>query len=276
MQRFLILILLNASLCAEEKSPSPGKEENWLQKNIEEQQKLQSNRTANEADKINPFQAIAKPNEEKPKSTEPFALIQNKETAVNKPINKIEAPRPINTDTSFKPAVSGMLSDNFNQIQGEKQSRAAVERIDSANKESDRLNTQEEDPIEKARKERIQQNLNSKANDKLFDNKFELPGSFDHPNAETQRKNPYLSENQNRFQQNRDSFGTTPVNNLQTIQMIKPIETPQMIQNPALNRSVFENQKLRNENQKPIYNQMMTIPGTGRSRIQDPNDFLRR
>lgn len=274
MQRFLLPFALCAFLCAEEKSTPNGKEENWLEKNIQEQQKLQENRTASDADKTNPFKAIEKPNPEKAKSTEPFTLIRNKETTETKAPAKIENPRPINNDITFKPAISGMLSDSYSKQQSEKQSRNAVEQMESSNKESEGIDVKEEDPFEKIRKERLQKNLNSKADDKLFDNKFDLPGSFDHPNAEVNRKNPYLSENQNRPSQNRDPLVTNPLNTLPTVQMIKPIETPQMIQNPALNRSVFENQTPRNQGQ--IYNQMLNTPGSNKSRIKDPNDFLNR
>jgi len=274
MQRFLLPLALCAFLCAEEKSTTPGKEENWLQKNIQEQQKLQENRTASDADKKNPFKAIEKPNPEKPKSTEPFTLIRNKETTETKAPTKVETPRPINNDITFKPAISGMLSDSFNKQQSEKQSRNVIEKMESTNKDSDSQNTNEEDSLDKIRKERAQKNINSRADDKLFDNKFDLPGNFDHPNTEVNRKNPYLSENQNRASQNRDPLITNPLNTLPTVQMIKPIETPQMIQNPALNRSVFENQNPQNQSQ--IYNQMLNTPGSNKSRVKDPNDFLRR
>ena len=276
MRLLLLLLALYAFICAEERPAATDKEENWLQKNIEEQQKLQANRKANDADKTNPFQAIEKPNPEKPKSTEPFSLIRNNSNTESKAPAKIEAPRPINSDINYKPAVSGMLSDSINEKMAEKQSRNVVEKIEFSNKDSEEFPSKEEDLIEKMRKERLQKNLNSKSDDKLFDNKFDLPGSFDHPNTEPNRKNPNLSENQNRFQQNRETFGNSSVNSLPTIQMIKPIETPQMIQNPAINRSVFEDQNLRKESQKTIYNQMLTTPGTGKSRTQDPNDFLRR
>ncbi len=276
MSRFLHLIILVATLCAEERSTPTGKEENWLQKNIEEQQKLQANRTASDADKTNPFQAIEKPNSEKPQSTEPFSLIRNNSNPENKTPAKVEAPRPINSEITFKPIISGMLSDSINEKAAEKQSRTVVEKIDFSNNDSEEFPLKEEDPIEKLRKERLQKNLNSKSDDQLFDNKFVLPSSFDQPNSDLNRRNRNLIENQNRIQQNRDPLISNPLNTLPTVQMIKPIETPQMIQNPALNRSVFENQNQRKENQKTLYNQMLTTPGTGKSRTKDPNDFLNR
>jgi hypothetical protein len=277
-----VALLLGMSLyfsaAAEEKPvvTSQGKpqDKEWLQTYIQEQQKLQENQRADAGSKVNPFKAIQKPPDEKPKAPETFKLLTDKERSEPKTPTKIESPRPINTDTTFKPAISGYTSDSFYQQRRETQSRALVEKMESSESKEDENEIKKDDLLEKMRRERLQKNLDSKSGDKLFERNLEITTDLNHPNLDGDRKNPYLNQNQNL--QDRDRLGSESPNKLPTLQMIKPIETPQMIENPALNRSVFENQSTRQQNQGSIYNQMMITPGTGKSRVKDPNDFLKR
>ncbi|MES2308962.1 MAG: hypothetical protein V4507_08890 [Verrucomicrobiota bacterium] len=276
----LIGMGLLSSAVAEEKTTtsSEGKpqDKEWLQTYIKEQQKLQENQRADADSKVNPFKAIEKPNPEKPKDPEKFNLLTNKEKESPKAPAKIESPRSLPTDTTFKPSISGFTQDSFYQQRREIQSRSAVEQMESGGKKDEENDLKKDDLLEKMRRERLQQNLNSPSNDKAFGRDITMPNDLNHPNLDEDHKNPYLNQNQSIREMDRDKFGSETANRLPTIQMIKPIETPQMLENPSLNRSVFENQNNRQQNTGSIYNQMMLTPGTGKNRVQDPNDFLKR
>lgn len=255
-------------------TPSPT-DKNWLQGYIQEQQQLQESRKTDS--KENPFKALQKPaSDSSQKETEPFRLLGNSEKP-SSPTSEGDSPRaktPLG-DMTFKPAISGMNAEIYNQQRQETQSRSVVERMESANSNPNSLEIDNEETLEKMRRQRLQQNLKTSSDtDKLINENLALPSAIDHPNLDQDTKNPYLQQNRSLLEKERDRLNQDSPTSLNTLQMIKPIEAPHMIPSMNPQRSSFEISPFQNP--KAPINPMLQLPGTQKRGVQDPNDFLRK
>lgn len=272
-----LLVFSQAEESNTSSSTPKAEDKNWLQGYIQEQQKLQENRKTDS--KENPFKALEKPSSEKnSKNTDStFSLLgssEKKTPPTASPLIETNRPKTTSTDLSFKPAVSGMNAEIYNQQRRENESRSMIEQSEKINSDSENRELNDWETLEKMRKQRLQQNLKSREDvDRLMQDQINMPSSFDHQNLEGDRKNPYLQQNQTLLQREREKLQQEAQGSLPRIQMIRPIEAPQMIPQPSLPRSSFDpNPFQNNQNSNP----MLQMPGTQKRGVQDPNDFLRR
>ncbi len=282
MRDFLLLLLLSSSLAwsADESSkatPSEKseKEKNWLQETLKDQQQMRESRQATMDEKKNPYESLSNTKEE----GRPVSLLDRKE--------KAPAPKTLPTKSSetslradprtpstYRPAISGFSkfsSAPLHDSPDRKESnppRSSDLANDPSNSALDPQN-----PFQIRKPQELSNQLNTRRDNLKLENAVNVPP----PTQNLDPNNPYTrnpldpKERQNSGNFNSDRFTSVNItpSTLPNQHSINSPSAPKPPVNPSLN---FRPANQDPMNRNPLWNQN----GVNKSRIPDPNDYLRR